>query len=76
MIERVTIVVNSETKDKIVSHYSPIQKENKGEYILFFAQNSNVTVTIYNSKKNDKFKVFFIVKRKLRIFKFFYKNFT
>ena len=60
MIERVTIVVNSETKDEIVKNYSPIQKENKGEYILFFAQDNNVTVTVYNSKKSDKFKVFFI----------------
>lgn len=60
MIERVTIVVNSETKDKIVKHYSPIQKENRGEYILFFAQDSKVTITVYNSKKADNYKVFFI----------------
>ena len=60
MIERVTIVVNSETKDKIVKNYSPIQKENRGEYILFFAQDSKVTVTVYNSKKGDNYKVFFI----------------
>ncbi len=60
MIERVTIVVDSETKDKIVKNYSPIQKENRGEYILFFAQDSKVTVTVYNSKKADNYKVFFI----------------
>ena len=60
MIERVTIIVNSETKDKIVNNYSPIQKENRGEYILFFAQDNKVTITVYKSKKGENYKVFFI----------------
>ena len=60
MIERVTIQVNQETKDKIINFYRPIQKENKGEYILFFGQNKDLTVTVYSSKKEDSFKVFFI----------------
>ena len=65
MIERVTIQVNSATKDQIVNHYASIQKENKGEYILFFAQDENITVTVYASKKNDTHKVFFIGKKAL-----------
>ena len=60
MIERVTIQVNQETKDKIVKFYSSIKKENKGQYILFFGQNDELTVTVYSSKKEDVFKVFFI----------------
>ena len=60
MIERVTIQVNQEAKDKIIHFYRSIQKENKGEYILFFGQNKDLTVTVYTSKKEDNFKVFFI----------------
>ena len=60
MIERVTIQVNQETKDQIVKFYASIEKENKGEYILFFGQSKDLTVTVYTSKKDDKFKVFFI----------------
>ena len=60
MIERVTIQVNQETKDQIVKYYSTIEKENKGQYILFFGQNDNLTITVYTSKKEDNFKVFFI----------------
>ena len=60
MIERVTIQVNPETKDEIVNFYSSIKKENKGQYILFFGQNKDLTITVYTSKKEDSFKVFFI----------------
>ena len=60
MIERVTIQVNKELKDKIVNFYGSIQKENKGQYILFFGQNKDLTITVYSSKKDDVFKVFFI----------------
>ena len=60
MIERVTIQVNPETKDEIVNFYSSIRKENKGQYILFFGQNKDLTITVYTSKKEDTFKVFFI----------------
>ena len=60
MIERVTIQVNQETKDKIINFYRSIQKENKGQYILFFGQNKDLTITVYSSKKVDNFKVFFI----------------
>ena len=66
MIERVTIQVNPELKDKIVNFYRSIQKENKGQYILFFGQNSDLTITVYSSKKEDKFKVFFIGENALK----------
>ena len=59
MIEKVTIEVSPEIKDQIVSFYSSIQKENDGEYILFFGQNSEFDVTIFFSKKRTNFKVFF-----------------
>ena len=60
MIERVTIQVNQEVKDEIIHFYGSIQKENKGQYILFFGQNKDLTVTVYSSKKEEVFKVFFI----------------
>ena len=60
MIQRVTIEVNSELKDKIINQYSSIQKDNRGEYILFFGQKESLTVTVYTSKKQDRYKVFFI----------------
>ena len=60
MNERVTIQVNQETRDKIINFYASIQKENKGQYILFFGQNKDLTVTVYSSKKEDSFKVFFV----------------
>ena len=59
MTEKVTIQVNTETKDKIVQFYKSIQKENDGEYILFFGHNDNLTLTVYSSKKEDSFKVLF-----------------
>lgn len=60
MIQRISIDVNNEIKDKIVNYYASIQKENKGEYILFFAKNSDLTITVYSSKKTDLFKCVFI----------------
>ena len=65
MIDRVTIQVNSEKKDLIVKTYESIQKENKGEYILFFGQGSGFTVTVYSSKKEDSFKAYFIGEKAL-----------
>ena len=59
MIEKVTIVVNEEVKNKIVAFYHSIKKENSGQYIEFFGQNQNLTLTVYSSKKKTEFKVFF-----------------
>ncbi len=59
MIEKVTIVVDEETKKKIVNFYGSIKKENSGQYIDFFGQDNNLTLTVYSSKKKEQFKVFF-----------------
>lgn len=59
MIEKVTIVVDEETKKKIIKFYGHIQKENSGQYIDFFGQDKNLTLTVYSSKKKTEFKVFF-----------------
>ena len=74
MIERVTIQVNPEVKDQIVKFYKSIQKENKGQYILFFGQNDELTITVYSSKKEDSFKVFFIGEAALKEAKKWDKN--
>ena len=60
MNQRVTIQVNEEVRDQIVKFYDSIKQENKNEYIIFFGKNSDVVVSVYESKKGDKFKVFFV----------------
>ena len=65
IMERVTIKVDSKKKDEIISFYSSIEKENEGEYILFFGQTDDLTVTVYSSKKGDSYKVFFIGEKAL-----------
>lgn len=60
MNQNVTIEVNAEIKDKIVHYYGSIQKDNKGEYILFFGHDSKLTVTVYTSKKGETFKTVFL----------------
>ena len=60
MAIRVSIVVNEQSKNKIVSAYQEYQRDNKGEYILFFAKRPDLVVTIYTSKKADEYKVLFI----------------
>ena len=59
MNEKVTIQVSPELKDQIIKFYRTIQKENNGEYILFFGQQDSFSITVYSSKKEDNFKVFF-----------------
>lgn len=60
MIQRITIETNSEIKDQIIKYYGSIQKENKGEYILFFGKDKNLTITVYKSKNQNIFKSVFI----------------
>ena len=60
MAIRVSIVVDEITKNKIVSTYAPYEKENKGEYIAFFAKRQDLVVTVYISKNPGEFKVLFI----------------
>ena len=60
MANRVSIVIDELTKNKIISAYALYERENKGEYIVFFAKRSDLVVTIYKSKKEGEFKVLFI----------------
>lgn len=60
MNQRVLVEATSEMKDRIVNYYGSIQKENKGEYILFFGQTKDLTITVYHSKKENYHKVMFI----------------
>lgn len=61
MATRVSIVVNDEIKAKIIHAYAPHERENKGEYIEFFAKRCDLVVTVYTSKKNTTgYKVVFI----------------
>lgn len=60
MAIRVSIVLDELTKNKVVSTYQSFQKDNKGEYIVFFAKRPDLVVTIYASKKVGEYKVLFI----------------
>ena len=60
MANRVSIVIDELTKNKIISTYASYERENKGEYIVFFAKRSDLVVTVYKSKKEGEFKVLFI----------------
>lgn len=60
MANRCVIEVQRDTVEQISSYYRAYQKDNKGEYIVFFAKANDVVVTIYSSKKEDSFKVTFI----------------
>lgn len=60
MAIRVSIVVDETTKNKIISAYDVYQRDNKGEYIVFFAKRPDLVVTVYSSKKEGEFKVVFV----------------
>lgn len=58
-MEMVTIVVDGSLKEKIISEYLPYQQDNTGIYVEFFASLPDMNVTVYSSKKEDTYKVFF-----------------
>lgn len=59
-IEYVTIKINKQTLQSLIIHYQDYQKDNRGEYIAFFASLKNITITAYfSSKTPDIFKVVF-----------------
>lgn len=60
MAIRVSIVLDELTKNKVISTYQSFQKDNKGEYIVFFARRSDLVVTVYSSKKQGEYKAIFI----------------
>ena len=57
----VTIKINSLDLQKFIEYYKSYQKANSGEYISFFAQYQNISITVYHSTKHpDQYKVVFI----------------
>ena len=56
--EIVTIAVSKEKAEQLMSFYRPYQRVNNGEYIIFQANYSGITITVYQSKK-EKNKVVF-----------------
>lgn len=65
MNQRVTIQVNPEIKDQIIKVYDAIKQPNNNEYIIFFGKSLEFAVSVFESKKGDKFKVFFIGEKAL-----------
>lgn len=58
--EYVTIKINQSILTHLMSDYKAYQKDNKGEYIAFFATYHNITITAYFSSKHpDQYKVVF-----------------
>lgn len=60
MKKTVTIKANEEKLQLIISSYKAFEKENKNEYIVFFAKNDDIQVTCYSSKNEKEYKVIFM----------------
>ena len=60
MATRVSIVLDETIKEKVVEAFKSYQKDNKGEYIVFFAKRPDLVVTIYSSKKAGEYKALFL----------------
>lgn len=60
MANRCMIQGQESLAKQVSSFYKEHQKENKGEYIVFFAKTKDLAVTVYSSKKEDCFKVVFV----------------
>ena len=58
-MEMVTITVDVLTKEKIIETYLPYEQPNTGHYVVFFATKDDMNITVYTSKKEDIFRVFF-----------------
>lgn len=54
----VTISVNDNLKNEIISHYNDYCYPNSGEYIDFFAKYGEINITVYHSKDNTH-RIFF-----------------
>ena len=59
MPNRCIIQGQKELVEQVKSFYKDYEKENKGEYIAFFAKTKHVVVTIYSNKKDTDFKIVF-----------------
>lgn len=53
-MDYVSYKIDEELKNKIIDFYQDYQLENNSQYIIFFAKQENVTITIYESKKGYK----------------------
>ena len=58
-MKNVVIVVDEKKCKEIEKFYSIYAKENKNEYILFFAKKEGLTVSIFDNKKSQQFKALF-----------------
>ena len=58
-MKNVVIVVDEKKCKEIEKFYSIYEKENKNEYILFFAKKEGLAVSIFDNKKGQQFKVLF-----------------
>ena len=58
-MKNVVIVVDEKKCKEIEKFYSIYEKENKNEYILFFAKKEGLTVSIFDNKKGQQFKALF-----------------
>ncbi len=74
--QSVTLIVDLDKKRQIEKHYQNYQKNNKGEYIEFFARKDKVNITIYSSKKDGEYKAIFLGEDPLKEAKLFDKNAT
>lgn len=74
--QSVTLIVNLDKKRQIEKHYQNYQKNNKGEYIEFFARKDKVNITIYSSKKEGEYKAIFLGEDPLKEAKLFDENAT
>ncbi len=73
-IESVTLLITYEQKCDIEKHYQNYKKDNKGEYIDFFAKKGKLNITIYTSKKENEYKIVFLGENALKEAKQFDEN--
>lgn len=71
MNDRVIIKINQETVNSIKEKYRNFEKENNGEYIVFFAKKNRLNLTVYGSNKKDEFKAMFVGEDALKEAKLF-----
>lgn len=71
MIDRVIIKIDQKKVDEIKKKYRNFEKENNGEYIVFFAKKNRLNLTVYSSNKKGEFKAMFVGEDALKEAKLF-----
>ena len=51
MSKNVSFKISEDEMKAMIDYYQSFQKDNSGDYIVFFAKKDNVTITIFESKK-------------------------